>query len=60
MPDGYRSMYETSKNCKPIPWTLTMHSLMGTLAHDQIHEQQNAKVKGDGAVIEITENEAAL
>ena len=30
------------------------------MAHDQIHEQQNAKVKGDGGVIGITENEAAL
>ncbi|KAJ8031728.1 hypothetical protein HOLleu_25018 [Holothuria leucospilota] len=29
------------------------------LAHDQIHEQQNAIVKGDGGVIGITENEAA-
>ncbi|XP_063958716.1 uncharacterized protein LOC135154779 [Lytechinus pictus] len=30
------------------------------LAHDQVHEQQNAVVKGDGGVIGITENEAAL
>ena len=30
------------------------------MADDQIHEQQNAKVKGDGGVIGITENEAAL
>lgn len=30
------------------------------MAHDQIHEQQNAIVKGDGGVIGITENEAAL
>ena len=31
-----------------------------SMAHDQIHEQQNAKVKGDGGAIGITENEAAL
>ena len=30
------------------------------MAHDQIHEQQNAIVKGDGGVIGITENEGAL
>ncbi|KAJ8030343.1 hypothetical protein HOLleu_26730 [Holothuria leucospilota] len=30
------------------------------LAHDHIHEQQNAIGKGDGRVIGITENEAAL
>jgi hypothetical protein len=30
------------------------------LAHDQIHEQQNAILKGDGGIIGITENEAAL
>lgn len=30
------------------------------LAHDQIHEQQNAIVKGDGGIIGITENEGAL
>ena len=30
------------------------------LAHDQVHEQLNAMVKGDGGVIGITENEAAL
>ncbi|KAJ8051168.1 hypothetical protein HOLleu_04633 [Holothuria leucospilota] len=30
------------------------------LAHDEIHEQQNAIVKGNGRVIGITENEAAL
>jgi hypothetical protein len=30
------------------------------LAHDQIHEQQNALVKGDGGIIGITENEVAL
>ena len=30
------------------------------LAHDQIHEQQNALVKGDGGIVGITENEGAL
>ena len=30
------------------------------LAHDQIHEQQNAIMKGDGGIIGITENEGAL
>ena len=30
------------------------------LAHDQVHEQLNAKVKGDGGAIGITENKAAL
>lgn len=30
------------------------------LTHDQVHEQLNAMVKGDGGVIGITENEAAL
>ena len=30
------------------------------MAHDQIHEQLNAIVKGDGGVIGVTENEAAL
>ena len=30
------------------------------LAHDQVHEQQNAIVKGDGGIIGITENETAL
>ena len=30
------------------------------LSHDQVHEQLNAIVKGDGGVIGITENEAAL
>ena len=30
------------------------------MAHDQIHEQLNAMIKGDGGVIGITENEAAL
>ena len=30
------------------------------LAHDQVHEQLNAMVKGDDGVIGITENEAAL
>ncbi len=31
-----------------------------SLAHDQIHEQLNAMVKGDGGVIGITENDQAL
>ena len=31
-----------------------------SMAHDQIHEQQNAIVKGDGGVIGITEKEDAL
>ena len=30
------------------------------MAHDQIHEQQNAKVKDDCGVIGITENEATM
>ena len=30
------------------------------LDHDQVHEQLNAMVKGDGEVIGITENETAL
>ena len=30
------------------------------LAHDQVHEQLNAVVKGDGGIIGITENDAAL
>jgi hypothetical protein len=30
------------------------------LAHDQVHEQLNAMVKGDGGVIGITENESAF
>ena len=30
------------------------------LAHDQVHEQRNAMVKGDGGIVGITENEAAL
>ena len=30
------------------------------LAHDQIHEQQNGIVKGDGEIVGITENEGAL
>ena len=30
------------------------------LAHDQVHEQLNAMVKGDGGVIGITENESSF
>ena len=30
------------------------------LAHDQVHEQLNEIVKGDGGIIGITENDAAL
>ena len=30
------------------------------IAHDQVHEQLNAMVKGNGGVIGVTENEAAL
>jgi len=30
------------------------------MAHDQIHEQLNALVKGDGGIVGITENESAL
>ena len=30
------------------------------LAHDQVHEQLNAMVKGDGGVIGVTEKEATL
>jgi hypothetical protein len=28
--------------------------------HDQVHEQLNAVLKGDGGIIGITENESAL
>ena len=31
-----------------------------SLANNQVHEQLNAIVKGDGGIIAITENEAAL
>ena len=31
-----------------------------SLAHDQVHEQPNEIVKGDGGILGITENEAAL
>ena len=31
-----------------------------TLAHDQVHEQQNAILKGDGGIIGITEDQSAL
>ena len=31
-----------------------------SLAHDQVHEQLNAMLKGDGGAIDLTENEAAL
>ena len=31
-----------------------------SMAHDQVHEQMNAVLKGDGGIIGITENEAAL
>ena len=37
----------------------TTHKFSG-LAHDQVHEQLNAIVKGDGGAIGITENESAL
>ena len=30
------------------------------MAHDQLHEQINDMVKGDGGVIGITDNEAAM
>ena len=30
------------------------------MAHDQIHEQLNAIVKGDGGILGITENEFSL
>ena len=30
------------------------------MAHDQVHEQLNAMVKGDGGVIGITENDDTL
>ena len=37
----------------------TTHKFSG-LAHDQVHEQLNAMIKGDGGAIGITENESAL
>ena len=30
------------------------------LAHDQVHEQVNAMLKGDGGMVRITENQSAL
>jgi hypothetical protein len=35
-------------------------NLFSMMAHDHVHEQQNAVVKGDGGIIGITENETAL
>ena len=37
----------------------TLHKF-SMMAHDQIHEQLNAIVKGDGGIIGITENESAM
>ena len=37
----------------------TLHKF-SMMAHDQIHEQLNALVKGDGRIIGITENESAM
>ena len=37
----------------------TMHKF-SALAHDQVQEELNTMVKGDGGVIGITENEASL
>ena len=37
----------------------TMHKF-SALAHDQFHEQLHAMVKGDGGIVDSTENEAAL
>lgn len=34
--------------------------MFSAMAHDQVHEQLNAMVKGDGGMIDITENEEAL
>ena len=36
------------------------HTSFSKLAHDQLHEQLHAIVKGDGGVIGITENESSL
>ena len=47
--------YECPKVCDEK--TSNKFSMM---AHDQIHEQLNAIVKGDGEIIGITENESAL
>ena len=40
--------------------TQKMRRKFSSLAHDQVHEQLNAILKGDGGIIGITENEAAL
>ena len=37
----------------------TTHKIL-SMAHDQVHEQINAIMKGDGVIIGITENEAVL
>ncbi len=63
-----KDLYEL---CEKAPTTLAefqkghfvtqkTYSKFSCLAHDQIHEQTNAVVKGDGGVIGITENESAL
>ena len=40
--------------------TQKSHRKFSLLAHDQVHEQLNALVKGDGGAIGITENESSL
>ena len=46
------------KNNSPL--THKIRRKFSSLAHDQVHEQLNAIVKGDGGIICITENEAAV
>ena len=40
--------------------TQKTNNLFSMMAHDHVHEQLNAVVKGDGGIIGITENEPAL
>ena len=40
--------------------TQTSRHRFSAFAHDQVHEQLNAMVKGDGELIGITESESAL
>ena len=44
---------------RQLPNTKSKHKF-STLAHDQVREQLNAIVKGDGGIIGITVNDAVL
>ena len=44
---------------RQLPNTKSKHKFL-TLAHDQVREQLNAIVKGDGDIIGITVNDAVL